>query len=215
MARHPASELVARFSVSVRIAHWLLAAAFAAMLGSGLVLGGFGPLTHRAMLGIHLGSAAVLVVALAGMCAARRSRRPLATFARDLRGLDAGERRWLRLAPRAYLLGGRLPEAGRFNAGQKVNARLLAVLLPALYLSGLGALHRDVSLLGPLARIGAVHGLLAGVAGVLVALHVYLAVLHPGTRHALRGMTHGTVRRDWAEEHHGRWVAELDAAERR
>jgi formate dehydrogenase subunit gamma len=214
MVRRP-DELVPRFSVSERVAHWLLAVAFAAMLGSGVALGGFGPLTHRAMLGIHLGSAGVLAGGLIALSLARRSRRPLATFAHDLRGFDASERRWLLLAPRAYLLGGHLPDARRFNAGQKVNARLLAVLLPALYLSGLGALHRQVSLLSPLARLGALHGLLAGATGVLVGMHVYLGLLHPATRHALRGMTHGTVRRDWAEEHHGRWLAELDAAERR
>ena len=45
---------------------------------------------------------------------------------------------------------------------------------------------------------------------VLVTGHIYLAVLHPATRHALRGMTLGDVDRRWAEEHHGKWVAEED-----
>ena len=34
---------------------------------------------------------------------------------------------------------------------------------------------------------------------------------HPRTRHALQGMTVGTVREEWAREHHAKWVAELDA----
>ena len=41
---------------------------------------------------------------------------------------------------------------------------------------------------------------------MLVAGHLYLAVIHPTTRHALRGMTRGDVREDWAREHHSKWV---------
>jgi formate dehydrogenase subunit gamma len=49
----------------------------------------------------------------------------------------------------------------------------------------------------------------------LVAGHIYLAVLHPATRHALRGMTLGDVDREWAAKHHAKWVAseEQGAAE--
>jgi formate dehydrogenase subunit gamma len=44
---------------------------------------------------------------------------------------------------------------------------------------------------------------------LLVSGHLYLALIHPTTRHSLHGMTHGDVRQDWAERHHARWVAEL------
>ncbi len=43
---------------------------------------------------------------------------------------------------------------------------------------------------------------------VLVVGHLYLALIYPATRHALRGITRGTVRRDWAEHHHPKWAAE-------
>ena len=33
---------------------------------------------------------------------------------------------------------------------------------------------------------------------VLIVGHLYLALLHPATRHALRGMTLGDVDADWA-----------------
>jgi len=46
---------------------------------------------------------------------------------------------------------------------------------------------------------------------VLVAGHMYLALIHPATRPALRGITRGSVRRDWAEHHHAEWVAAVDA----
>jgi cytochrome b subunit of formate dehydrogenase len=41
---------------------------------------------------------------------------------------------------------------------------------------------------------------------VLLVGHLYLALIYPSTRHALRGMTLGTVRRDWAQAHHAKWV---------
>jgi formate dehydrogenase subunit gamma len=44
----------------------------------------------------------------------------------------------------------------------------------------------------------------------LVMGHLYLAVLHPATRHALRGMVHGDVDRAWAERHHAKWAADED-----
>jgi formate dehydrogenase subunit gamma len=199
--------LIHRFGLSERIAHWLLAAAFASMLATGLFMGGIGPLPHRAVLIAHVGSAIVLILGLAMLIALRRSRRPLAQTVRDLRPLDAGDRRWLRLAPRAYLLGRKLPAAGRFNAGQKLNARLVLLILVILYISGIGELARHTSL----GILGAPHGLAAGVAAALVAGDIYLAMIHPSTRPALRGIIRGNVRRDWAEEHHADWVEAVDA----
>jgi formate dehydrogenase subunit gamma len=35
--------------------------------------------------------------------------------------------------------------------------------------------------------------------------HLYLAVIHPATRHSLRGMTRGSVREDWARVHYPEW----------
>jgi formate dehydrogenase subunit gamma len=205
--------LIPRFGLSERIAHWLLAAAFASMLASGVFVGGIGPLHHHAVLFIHVGSAVVLVAGLAALVALRRSRQPLARALHDLGPLNASDRRWLRHAPRAYAVGGELPPSGKFNAGQKVNARLVLLVLAVLYLSGLGELGRYTSVLEPLRILGGVHGLAAGVAAVLVAGHMYLALVHRATRPSLRGMTLGSVRRDWAEHHHAEWVASLDARE--
>jgi len=52
----------------------------------------------------------------------------------------------------------------------------------------------------------------ANVAGVaiivLVCGHLYMAVLNPGTRHALRGITTGRVDAEWAAHHHPAWLAD-------
>jgi formate dehydrogenase subunit gamma len=49
------------------------------------------------------------------------------------------------------------------------------------------------------------HDVAAYVSVALLLGHLYLAVIHPATRHALHGMTLGTVREDWAREHHAKW----------
>jgi formate dehydrogenase subunit gamma len=200
------SRLIPRFGASERVAHWLLALAFAVMLASGAFMGGVGPLGHHVLLLVHVGAAAVLLLGITILVVARRSRRPLAQTLRDLRSLTRTDWRWLRLAPRAYVTGGELPPSGRFNAGQKVNARLVALVLLVLYVSGVGELRRYVAFLKPFGFLGAPHGLAAGVAAALVAGHVYLALVHPATRPAFRGITLGSVRRDWAEHHHATWV---------
>ena len=43
---------------------------------------------------------------------------------------------------------------------------------------------------------------------VLLVGHLYLALIHPATRHALRGMTLGDVRVEWAMKHHAKWEPE-------
>ena len=40
--------------------------------------------------------------------------------------------------------------------------------------------------------------------------HLYLALLHPSTRGALRGVVLGVVRREWAREHHPAWVEQVE-----
>jgi Tfp pilus assembly protein PilF len=42
---------------------------------------------------------------------------------------------------------------------------------------------------------------------VLLLGHLWLALIWPATRPALRGITLGSVRRDWAAEHHPKWDA--------
>lgn len=209
----PPRRLIRRFGRSERAAHWLLAASFASMLATGVFMGGIGPVTHHELLIVHVASAVVLVVGLLALIALRRSRQPLVQTVRDLQPMDASDRRWLQRAPMAYLTGTELPAAGRFNAGQKVNARLVLLLLVVLFVSGVGELGRFVPALEPLRVLGGPHGLAAGAATLLVAMHVYLAIIHPATRPAFRGITRGSVDREWAEHHHGRWVAAVDAGE--
>ena len=57
--------------------------------------------------------------------------------------------------------------------------------------------ERDASFRGSSAIL--VHDWATWIAVPLVLGHLYLAMLHPATRHSLRGITLGTVRRDWLD----------------
>ncbi len=192
--------LIHRFTGTERLAHWLVAAAFAAMLLSGTQVPHHWTWT-TAWFDVHVGAAAVLVAGLAGLLAGRGGG-ALASTARELRHLDGDDRAWL--SPGRILARRPPPPVGRFNAGQKLNARLALAGFAGLYASGVWL----VLAAGPL--LGNLHGPLALLTSLLIAGHIYMAVLNPSTRPALRGMTLGSVDRGWAEHHFPRWVAEAD-----
>ena len=50
------------------------------------------------------------------------------------------------------------------------------------------------------------HDALTLVSLILLLGHLYLSLIHPTTRHAMRGITTGEVREDWARRHHSKWV---------
>jgi formate dehydrogenase subunit gamma len=195
---------IPRFTITERAAHWLTAAAFFSMLGSGVLVGRSGSF-HNLMYAWHLGSAAALLAGLA-LLALGGDRRALSRTSRDLRRLNASDRRWLAAFPAVMLAGAPEPPAGRFNAGQKVNFLLISLLLAVLLASGIqtivvGTHHNLIFGAHKLATIGA---------AVLVGGHLYMALLNPGTRPALRGMLTGRVDRGWARRHHPLWADDAE-----
>jgi len=190
---------VQRFTASERAVHWLLALAFFSMLLSGLVVGRRGTF-HQIMYAWHLASAGLLVGGVA-LIALAGDRRALRRSSRELRRLSSEDREWLRAAPAHLLAGAPEPEAARFNGGQKLNFVLVCLLLGALYLSGVDTIafgtHHNL--------VFAVHKLATISLGVLVAGHLYMALVNPATRHALHGILSGKVDREWARRHYPRW----------
>jgi formate dehydrogenase subunit gamma len=147
---------------------------------------------------VHIFSAAGWALALV-LVVALGNRSRLAADWREVETIDRDDRRWLR---------GRVAPQGRFNAGQKLNVILSAAFAVLFAVSGLFLWlgERDHRFL--LDGTGTVHVALMYASIALLAGHLYLAVIHPRTRHSLRGMTLGDVREDWAREHHAKWVEE-------
>jgi formate dehydrogenase subunit gamma len=179
--------LVRRFSRTERALHWVNAAFFLYLLATGLVLyiprlsalAGRRPLLKD----LHFWGGIGWVAALA-LIALLGDRRGLLRTARELETLDHG----------------------RFNAGQKVNAILTAAFTVLFLVSGLLLWLGERDTRFRLANTVTLHDTLLYAALALLAGHLYLAVLHPATRHSLRGMTRGDVEEEWARRHHPRWV---------
>jgi formate dehydrogenase subunit gamma len=195
-----APEYVRRFSRTERAVHWVHASAFLVLLGSGLVL--YVPslstfVSRRPLVkDVHVYTAVAWIVALA-LVVALGDRRGLRRTLRDLDLFDEDDRLWLRRIPSPQ---------GRFNAGQKLNAALTASFAVLFAVSGfllwLGERDTRFRFAGTIL----LHDGLMYVSLVLLVGHLYLALIYPTTRHALRGMTLGSVRRDWALRHHAKWI---------
>jgi formate dehydrogenase subunit gamma len=193
---------LSRFSRSERAIHWIHAAAFFVLLGSGLVLylpslAGIG---NRAFVkDVHLYTAiawalALLAVVLFG------DRRGLRRTLKDLDGFDVDDRLWLRRYP---------TKQGRFNAGQKLNAAVTAAFAVLFAVSGILLWYGERDTRFRFAGTIVLHDGLMWISLVLLAGHLYLSLIYPRTRHSLRGIVRGDVEVQWAWQHHPKWVQDV------
>lgn len=196
----PETAYVKRFSRTERAVHWIHASAFFVLLGTGLVLyvPRLSTLVARRPLvkDIHVYTA-VAWIALLAIVVVVGDRRGLRRTLRELDQFDDDDRLWLRLKRRPQ---------GRFNAGQKMHAALVAGFASLFAVSGflLWLGERDTRFRW--ASTILLHDGLMYASLLLLMGHLFLALIYPATRHALRGITVGSVRRDWALEHHRKWL---------
>ncbi len=189
MATPPRTLL--RWSRTERAVHWVHAAAFLILLGSGLCL--YLPslaeaVNRRPLLKeIHLYTAASWAGAL------------LLIFV-------LGDRRSLLRAAREV---DRLDPNGRMNRGQQLNTIVTAAFAILFSITGFLLWYGERDTRFRFASTLLVHDWLMYVSFVLFLGHLYYALILPSTRHSLSGMTRGWVREDWAERRHPRWVAAL------
>ena len=180
-------KFVRRFSRTERTLHWVNAAGFLLLLATGLILYlprlstvvGRRPLIKDIHLwgGIGWISALLIVIVLG-------DRRGLLRTARDLEVL----------------------RPSRLNVGQKINALLNAAFAVLFLVSGLLLWFGERNTRFRFTSTVLLHDILMYSALILLVGHLYLALIHPATRHSLRGITRGTVREDWAERHYPRWA---------
>jgi len=192
---------VRRFSRVERLLHWVNALGFFFLLATGLILylPSLSVLVARRQLiqDMHFWSGVAWLGALA-LVLLFGVRRFVRT-ARELESFDRDDLRWLR--------GGKAPQ-GRFNAGQKINAALTAAFTILFGVSGLLLWFGERDTRYRFASTVILHDGLMYVSLALLVGHLYLALIHPATRHALRGMTVGTVSEEWAKRHHSKWRPE-------
>jgi formate dehydrogenase subunit gamma len=201
-----APRFIHRFSRTERTLHWVHAAAFFVLLGSGLVLylPGLSSLVGRRpfVKDVHFDTGLAWLVAI-GLIVALGDRHRLRKTVREIESFDRDDRLWLRRLPRPQ---------GRFNAGQKLNAALTASFAVLFFVSGVLLWYGERNSSFRWASTIILHDGLMYISIVLVLGHLYLALIYPATRESLRGITTGSVRRSWARQHHRKWVDEEEAS---
>jgi formate dehydrogenase subunit gamma len=103
----------------------------------------------------------------------------------------------------------RLPEVGRYNAGQKLVFYAIVVCLPVLLVTGFmmwRAYTASYFTIGAIRIATVVHAIAALVLICTIIVHVYAAIWVKGSVHA---MTRGTVTPGWAWKHHRAWFREI------
>ncbi|OUL68450.1 formate dehydrogenase subunit gamma, partial [Paraburkholderia hospita] len=123
--------------------------------------------------------------------------------------LDADDWQWLRQINDVLTnREDRLPEVGKYNAGQKLLFFVLALCLPLLLLSGIVIWRAYFAFYFPIevVRVAAViHAVTAFVLICSIIVHIYAAIWVKGS---IGAMVRGTVTPGWARKHHPKWFRE-------
>jgi formate dehydrogenase subunit gamma len=193
-----------------RIGHWAYVVLFVAALVSGLASGegDDGPQSAVGNPGALHGVIGLIMIGVPLVLFLVFARRRLLEDIREITHWDSDDRLWLRKAIRGgTLLRREMPPQGRFNAGQKLAATLvgLVVLIIAatgciLLFAGRGSLSE-----GAWETTIGIHAGFVVVALVLLAGHVsHLFILRGGTKY-LASMFSGWLEDETAKDHHYKW----------
>jgi len=104
---------------------------------------------------------------------------------------------------------GKMPQVGKYNAGQKAVFWVFSICLVLLFVTGFMFWRPWFVDFFPITvrRIAVVvHAVSAVVLVLSVIVHVYAAIWVKGS---IRAMTRGTVSEGWARRHHPLWFSEL------
>jgi len=204
MTRHEKNTIVDRYTTGARINHWITAGTLILLALSGFAL--FHPSLFflTTLFGggqwtriLHPFLGVVLVASFLGLF--------LRFVWHNFPNID--DVRWLARI-RSVMRGDeeRLPEIGRYNAGQKFVFWAMTVLITALVLSGIGLWD---TYFGHLLTIeqkrwaAVIHAVSAVCIALVLILHVYAAIWVRGT---VRAMMRGSVTGGWAWRHHRKWL---------
>lgn len=198
---------IERYTPSERTNHWAVAILFVLAGLSGLALfhpalfglsGLFGGGAWTRILHPFLGVAMFLLFLWLAIRFAGHNR------------MDRSDRQWLRQW--RDVLGNReerLPEVGRYNAGQKLLFWVLVLSMLVLLVSGIVIWRQYFSGLFGIEALrwaSLLHAVAAVVLIIGIIVHIYAAIWVKGS---VGAMLYGTVSRAWARKHHPGWYKTL------
>jgi formate dehydrogenase subunit gamma len=202
-----ARATIQRYTAGQRVNHWLLALTFFLAGLSGLALfhpalfwlsGLFGGGPWTRILHPFLGLAMLLFFVLLG-----------GTIFTHV-GMTRRDWTWLgRIGDVVNGREGRLPEVGRYNAGQKLVFYIAALCLAGLLITGIviwRAYFGSDFTVGGIRLASVIHAICAVVLICTIIVHIDSAIW---VRGSVRAMTRGTVTPGWAWKHHRAWFREI------
>ena len=208
-----ANDRLPRFDLTERTLHWTHAAVFLLLVLTGAaILFPFlaTSIADREIVrALHITAGFGLVLAPVAIALAGNRR----AVRRDLANIDRWEEDdWLWLRGWSYYRNGRRmpPPQGRLNAGQKVNAVFTGACIVLFFVTGVMMWKWFYFPRWLVENAGGLHDVLSALAVAVWLGHVYMALLNPSTRESIRGMALGWVKREWALEHHEKWVDEME-----
>jgi formate dehydrogenase subunit gamma len=124
--------------------------------------------------------------------------------------LDANDKQWLRqwrdvVANRED----KLPESGRYNAGQKAMFWVMVICMIVLLVTGIvfwRSLFGDMFPVGLIRLASLLHAVAATVLIIGIIVHIYAAIW---TKGSIDAMMRGTVSEAWAKKHHAAWYRQV------
>lgn len=192
---------IVRYTANQRLNHWLIALSFVLLAISGLAL--FHPSlfwlsnllgggTWTRILHPFIGLVMFVSFAIFALQVWRHNR------------ITADDKEWLKAVPKviSHQEEG-VPEADRYNGGQKVLFWALIVLMAGLLLSGIVMWRSYFDFPVGLIRFSSLlHALFAFGLICAIIVHIYAGIWVKGS---IRAMTRGTVSPGWAWKHHRKW----------
>ncbi|NYT80838.1 formate dehydrogenase subunit gamma [Alcaligenaceae bacterium] len=199
--------LIQRYTASQRINHWIIAITFVLLALSGLAL--FHPafywMSNLLGGGVWTRILHPFIGVLMFVC--------FAVFAARMFSHNLMARRdWLWLRRMNDVLANReekVPEAGRYNGGQKLLFFVLILLMLGLLATGVVMWRSYFAYLFPIWAIrlaSLLHALFAFLMICAIIVHIYAGIWVKGS---VRAMTRGTVTPGWAWKHHRAWLRQL------
>jgi len=207
-----APEIV-RYRRATRILHWVHTGAFTVLLLTGIIL--FRPPIEALretiwIRVIHRIAATVFIIAplwylVTNWSAALTGIKRAFTWGKD-------DVVWWRAMPRFYIMGKKeaIPPQGFLNSGQKL-WWLMTIFLGVIFsVTGIIMGFFKTTASPDLLKWSIFfHDLAFVTGGVMVLVHLYLAVFHPFMPEAWQAMAGGKVSIDYARESHRKWYEEI------
>ncbi len=203
-------RLIQRYSPGERANHWIVAIAFILLALSGLALfhpafywlsNLFGGGTWTRILHPYVGVFMFLLFFILAVRMFRHNK------------MDKNDRQWLKQFDDVVNnREDRLPEVGRYNAGQKVLYFALILLMIGLLLTGIVMWREFFGLyfsVGLIRLASVLHAIFAFVMICAIIVHIYAGFWVKGS---VRAMTRGTVTPGWAWKHHRAWFRQVRGA---